>query len=192
VEIYPGFAATEVLTNEDGAVIGVATGDMGVERNGEPGPNYARGMALHGKYTLIGEGVRGSLAKQLISNFKLDEDREPQKYGIGLKELWEVKPEHHRQGLVQHSFGWPLDMKTGGGSFLYHLEDNQVAVGFVVHLNYKNPWYLCRHSRSSSVSRRIRRSRRCSRAASGSATARARFPKAAGSRCRSWRFPAVR
>jgi electron-transferring-flavoprotein dehydrogenase len=140
VEIYPGFAATEILTNEDGAVIGVATGDMGVERNGEPDPNYARGMALLGKYVLIGEGVRGSLAKQLISKFKLDEDREPQKFGIGLKELWEVKPEHHKPGLVQHSFGWPLDMKTGGGSFLYHLEDNQVAVGFVVHLNYKNPY----------------------------------------------------
>jgi electron-transferring-flavoprotein dehydrogenase len=113
---------------------------MGVERNGEPGPNFARGMALLGKYVLIGEGVRGSLAKQLIARFKLDEDREPQKYGIGLKELWEVKPEHHKPGLVQHSFGWPLDMKTGGGSFLYHLEDNQVAVGFVVHLNYKNPY----------------------------------------------------
>ena len=140
VEIYPGFAATEVLTDENGAVIGVATGDMGVERNGEPGPNYARGMALLGKYVLIGEGVRGSLAKKLISKFKLDEGREPQKYGIGLKELWQVKPEHHKPGLVQHSFGWPLDMKTGGGSFLYHLEDNQVAVGFVVHLNYKNPY----------------------------------------------------
>ena len=140
VEIYPGFAATEVLTDENGAVIGVATGGMGVERNGEPGPNYARGMALLGKYVLIGEGVRGSLAKQLISKFKLDEGREPQKYGIGLKELWQVKPEHHKPGLVQHSFGWPLDLKTGGGSFLYHLEDNQVAVGFVVHLNYKNPW----------------------------------------------------
>jgi len=140
VEIYPGFAATEVLTDETGAVTGVATGDMGVERNGEPGPNYARGMALLGKYVLIGEGVRGSLAKQLISRFKLDEGREPQKYGIGLKELWQVKPEHHKPGLVQHSFGWPLDLKTGGGSFLYHLEDNQVAVGFVLHLNYKNPW----------------------------------------------------
>ncbi|WP_299861195.1 electron transfer flavoprotein-ubiquinone oxidoreductase [uncultured Hoeflea sp.] len=140
VEIYPGFAATEVLTNDEGAVIGVATGDMGVERNGEPGPNYARGMALLGKYVLIGEGVRGSLAKQLIDRFELSKDREPQKYGIGLKELWEIKPEHHKPGLVQHSFGWPLDMKTGGGSFLYHLENNQVAVGFVVHLNYKNPY----------------------------------------------------
>ncbi|WP_112817500.1 electron transfer flavoprotein-ubiquinone oxidoreductase [Ensifer sp.] len=140
VEIYPGFAATEVLYNDEGAVIGVATGDMGVERDGEPGPNFARGMALLGKYTLIGEGVRGSLAKQLISKFNLSKDSDVQKFGIGLKELWQVKPENHRPGLVQHSFGWPLGMKTGGGSFLYHLEDNMVAVGFVVHLNYKNPY----------------------------------------------------
>ncbi len=140
VEIYPGFAATEVLYNDAGAVIGVATGDMGVEKNGEPGPNFTRGMELLGKYTLIGEGVRGSLAKQLIAKFDLQKDREPQKFGIGIKELWQVKPENHSQGLVQHSFGWPLGMKTGGGSFLYHLEDNLVAVGFVVHLNYKNPY----------------------------------------------------
>ncbi|CAN7742101.1 electron transfer flavoprotein-ubiquinone oxidoreductase [Rhizobium leguminosarum] len=140
VEIYPGFAATEVLYNDEGAVIGVATGDMGIEKNGEPGPNYTRGMELLGKYVLIGEGVRGSLAKQLIAKFVLQKDREPQKFGIGIKELWQVKPENHRPGLVQHSFGWPLGMKTGGGSFLYHLEDNLVAVGFVVHLNYKNPY----------------------------------------------------
>jgi electron-transferring-flavoprotein dehydrogenase len=140
VEIYPGFAATEVLYNDAGAVIGVATGDMGIEKNGEPGPNYTRGMELLGKYVLIGEGVRGSLAKQLIAKFDLQKDREPQKFGIGIKELWQVKPENHRPGLVQHSFGWPLGMKTGGGSFLYHLEDNLVAVGFVVHLNYKNPY----------------------------------------------------
>ena len=140
VEIYPGFAATEVLYNDEGAVIGVATGDMGVERDGTHGPNYTRGMALLGKYTLIGEGARGSLAKQLISKFRLDEGREPGKYGIGLKELWQVDPSRHKPGLVQHSFGWPLDMKTGGGSFLYHLEDNMVAVGFVLHLNYKNPY----------------------------------------------------
>ncbi|MBX5022734.1 electron transfer flavoprotein-ubiquinone oxidoreductase [Rhizobium lentis] len=140
VEIYPGFAAAEVLYNDQGAVIGVATGDMGIEKNGEPGPNYTRGMELLGKYVLIGEGVRGSLAKQLIAKFDLQKDREPQKFGIGLKELWQVKPENHRPGLVQHSFGWPLGMKTGGGSFLYHLEDNLVAVGFVVHLNYKNPY----------------------------------------------------
>ncbi|EJZ18539.1 electron transfer flavoprotein-ubiquinone oxidoreductase (plasmid) [Rhizobium sp. Pop5] len=140
VEIYPGFAATEVLYNDEGAVIGVATGDMGIEKNGEPGPNYTRGMELLGKYVLIGEGVRGSLAKQLIAKFDLQKDAEPQKFGIGIKELWQVKPENHRLGLVQHSFGWPLGMKTGGGSFLYHLEDNLVAVGFVVHLNYKNPY----------------------------------------------------
>lgn len=140
VEIYPGFAATQVLYNEDGAVIGVATGDMGIGRDGEPGPAYTRGMELLGKYTLIGEGVRGSLAKQLINRFKLDEGREPPKFGIGIKELWQVKPENHKPGLVQHSFGWPLDFSTGGGSFLYHLEDNTVAVGFVVHLNYKNPY----------------------------------------------------
>lgn len=121
-------------------MIGVATGDMGIEKSGEPGPNFARGMALLGKYVLIGEGVRGSLAKQLIARFDLAKDREPQKFGIGIKELWQVKPEHHRQGLVQHSFGWPLDLATGGGSFLYHMEDNQVVVGFVVHLNYKNPY----------------------------------------------------
>ena len=140
VEIYPGFAAAEVLYNDQGAVIGVATGDMGVEKNGEPGPAYTRGMELLGKYVLIGEGVRGSLAKQLIAKFDLSCDSDVQKFGIGLKELWQVKPEHHKPGLVQHSFGWPLGMKTGGGSFLYHLEDNMVAVGFVVHLNYKNPY----------------------------------------------------
>lgn len=140
VEIYPGFAAAEVLYDENGAVKGVATGDMGIERDGSHGPNYTRGMELHGKYVLIGEGVRGSLAKELIAKYGLDAGREPQKYGIGLKELWQVKPENHKPGLVQHSFGWPLDSKTGGGSFLYHLEDNQVAVGFVVHLNYKNPY----------------------------------------------------
>ncbi|MBB4954445.1 electron-transferring-flavoprotein dehydrogenase [Agrobacterium vitis] len=140
VDIYPGFAATEVLYNDAGAVIGVATGDMGIEKNGEPGPNYTRGMELLGKYVLIGEGVRGSLAKQLIARFDLSRDSDVQKFGLGIKELWQVKPEHHKPGLVQHSFGWPLDMKTGGGSFLYHLEDNQVAVGFVTHLNYKNPY----------------------------------------------------
>lgn len=140
VEIYPGFAAAEVLYDDEGRVIGVATGDMGIERDGTRGPNYAPGMALLGKYTLIGEGVRGSLAKQLIAKFGLSEGREPQKFGIGLKELWQVAPEKHKPGLVQHSFGWPLGSATGGGSFLYHLEDNQVAVGFVIHLNYKNPY----------------------------------------------------
>ena len=140
VEIYPGFAAAEVLYNDAGAVTGVATGDMGVERNGEPGPNYTRGMELHGKYVLFAEGARGSLSKQVIAKYKLDEGREPAKFGIGLKELWQIDPSKSKPGLVQHSFGWPLDLKTGGGSFLYHLEDNLVAVGFVVHLNYKNPY----------------------------------------------------
>ncbi|MGN6550112.1 MAG: electron transfer flavoprotein-ubiquinone oxidoreductase [Pararhizobium sp.] len=139
VEIYPGFAASELIY-ENGAVVGVATGDMGVEKSGEPGPNYQRGMALMGKYVLIGEGARGSLAKQLMRKFALDHNREPQKYGLGLKELWEVAPENHKPGLVQHSFGWPLDLSTGGGSFLYHFGENLVAVGFVVHLNYKNPY----------------------------------------------------
>lgn len=140
VEIYPGFAASEVLTGDDGAVIGVATGDMGVGRDGKPNDNFVRGMELKGKYTLIAEGARGSLAKQLINRFKLDANSEPQKYGIGLKELWQVRPEHHKPGLVQHTFGWPLDSKTGGGSFLYHYGENLVAVGLVVHLNYQNPY----------------------------------------------------
>ncbi len=140
VEIYPGFAASEVLYDDNGAVIGVATGDMGVGRDGEPKDSFTRGMALLGKYTLISEGVRGSLAKQLIAKYDLSSGREPQKFGIGIKELWQVDPAKHISGLVRHSFGWPLDIKTGGGSFLYHMEDNQVVVGFVVHLNYENPY----------------------------------------------------
>ena len=140
VEIYPGFAAAEVLTDEAGAVAGVATGDMGVGRDGKPKETFVRGMELRGKYTLVAEGARGSLSKQLIKTFKLDADAEPQKYGIGLKELWEVAPGKHQPGLVQHSFGWPLDNRTGGGSFLYHYGDNKVAVGFVLHLNYENPY----------------------------------------------------
>ena len=140
VEIYPGFAAVEVLYDANGAVAGVATGDMGIGKDGEPKPGFTRGIELRGKYTLFAEGARGSLAKQLIERFKLAQGREPQKFGIGLKELWKVAPEKHKPGLVQHSFGWPLDNSTGGGSFLYHFEDHQVAVGFVVHLNYENPY----------------------------------------------------
>ncbi|GAB4072425.1 electron transfer flavoprotein-ubiquinone oxidoreductase [Ancylobacter sonchi] len=140
VEIYPGFAAAELLFDENGAVTGIATGDMGIGRDGEPGPNFARGMELRGKYTLFAEGARGSLSKQLIARFKLDEGREPPKFGLGLKELWQLDPAKHKPGLVQHSFGWPLDGSTGGGSFLYHLEDGQAVVGFVVHLNYTNPY----------------------------------------------------
>ena len=140
VEIYPGFAAAEVLYDQAGAVVGVATGDMGLARNGRPKDTFVRGMELKGKYTLIAEGARGSLAKQLIETFRLDRDRCPQKYGIGLKELWQVAPEKHEPGLVQHTFGWPLDNRTGGGSFMYHYGARLVAVGFVVHLDYENPY----------------------------------------------------
>ncbi len=140
VEIYPGFAAAEYLTDDKGAVVGVATGDMGVGRDGQPKDGFVRGMELRGKYTLIAEGVRGSLAKQLIRAYGLDSESEPQKYGIGLKELWEVAPGKHQPGLVQHSFGWPLGNRTGGGSFLYHYGNNLVSVGFVLHLNYENPY----------------------------------------------------
>jgi electron-transferring-flavoprotein dehydrogenase len=140
VEIYPGFAAAEVLYDANGAVAGVATGDMGVGRDGEPKSGFTRGMELRGKYTLFAEGARGSLSKTLIARFGADKDRQPQKYGLGLKELWQIAPEKHHPGLVQHSFGWPLDNRTGGGSFLYHFETGLVAAGFVVHLNYENPY----------------------------------------------------
>jgi electron-transferring-flavoprotein dehydrogenase len=139
VEIYPGFAAAEVLYGEKGEVIGIATGDMGISKQNEAKDSFTCGMELRAKYTLFAEGARGSLTKTLIKKFRLDEGRDPPKFGIGIKELWQVSPDKHRLGLVQHSFGWPLDNKTGGGSFLYHLEDNLVAVGFVVHLNYQNP-----------------------------------------------------
>ena len=139
VEIYPGFAASEVLYNETGAVRGVVAGVMGLEKDGSQGPDYQPGMELIGKYVLIAEGVRGSLAKQIINHYNLSDGKEPQKFGLGMKELWEVKPENHRPGQVTHTMGWPLGTKTGGGSFIYHLEDNMVSVGFVVHLNYQNP-----------------------------------------------------
>jgi electron-transferring-flavoprotein dehydrogenase len=139
VEIFPGFAAVETLHDEAGAVVGVATGDMGVAHDGTHKPGFQRGMELRAKYTLLAEGARGSLTKQTIARYHLDLGREPQKFGIGIKELWQVDPAQHRRGRVQHTFGWPLDNRTGGGSFLYHLRDNLVSVGFVVHLNYKNP-----------------------------------------------------
>ena len=140
VEIYPGFAAAEVLYDDNGAVVGVATGDMGIGKDGDATDRFTRGMELKGRYTLLGEGARGSLSKQLIAKFGLAEGREPQKYGIGLKELWQVAPSRHQRGLVQHTFGWPLDNRTGGGSFLYHYGEGLVSVGFVVHLNYRNPY----------------------------------------------------
>ncbi|ABS67617.1 Electron-transferring-flavoprotein dehydrogenase [Xanthobacter versatilis] len=140
VEIYPGFAADEILFDDKGAVTGIATGDMGVDKNGVPKGEFTRGMELRGRYTVFAEGARGHLTKQLIAKYGLDAGRDVPKFGIGLKELWKVKPEKHKPGLVQHGFGWPLDGKTGGGAFLYHMEDEQVMVGFVVHLNYQNPY----------------------------------------------------
>lgn len=139
VEIYPGFAGAEVLFDQTGAVKGVATGDMGRLHDGSEGPNFQPGMELHGKYTFFAEGCRGHLGKQLETQFNLRDDVDPQTYGIGLKELWEITPENHQLGLVIHSGGWPMDSDTYGGGFLYHLENNQVAVGFVVGLGYSNP-----------------------------------------------------
>jgi len=140
VEIYPRFAGAEVLYNDDGAVIGVAMGDMGVAKDGSHKEGYMRGMALLARYTLFAEGARGSLTKTLIEKFELDKNSEPQTFGIGLKELWEVKPENHTPGKVIHTQGWPLDSKTVGGGFIYHQEGGQVAIGFVVALDYENPY----------------------------------------------------
>ncbi|EZP42843.1 Electron transfer flavoprotein-ubiquinone oxidoreductase [Stenotrophomonas sp. RIT309] len=140
VAIFPGFAAAEVLYGDDGAVIGVATGDMGIEKDGTIGPAFERGMALHAKYTVFAEGARGHLGRQLISRFKLDEGKDPQAYGIGIKELWQIDPAKHEPGLVVHAAGWPLDTDTYGGAFLYHADGGKVAIGYVVGLDYKNPW----------------------------------------------------
>ncbi|MEN9775403.1 MAG: hypothetical protein RL322_2473 [Pseudomonadota bacterium] len=140
VEIYPGFAAAEILFNDDGSVRGVATGNLGVGKDGEPTANFQPGMELHARYTFFAEGARGHLGKQLIERFGLAEGRDPQSYGIGLKELWEIEPSRFKEGLVMHTAGWPLNPDTYGGSFLYHFEDNKVSVGFVVGLNYSNPY----------------------------------------------------
>ena len=140
IEIYPGFAVAEVLYHADGAVKGVATGDMGIGRDGQPTANYQPGMELHARQTIFAEGCRGSLTRELFERFDLRKDAQPQTYGIGIKELWEIDPARHRPGSILHSIGWPLDNATYGGSFLYHLENNQVAVGFVVGLDYRNPW----------------------------------------------------
>ncbi|NNE24917.1 MAG: electron transfer flavoprotein-ubiquinone oxidoreductase [Rhizobiales bacterium] len=139
VEIYPGFACSDLVYRDDGSFKGVVAGVMGLGKDGKPKPDYEPGMELHGKYVFIAEGVRGSLAKILIDKFDLAADSDPQKFGLGMKELWEIKPENHRQGQVTHTMGWPLGTRTGGGSFMYHLEDNLVSIGFVVHLNYENP-----------------------------------------------------
>lgn len=139
VEVFPGFPAAEVLYNEDGSVKGVATGNMGVNREGEASASFQLGMELHGKYTLFAEGSRGHLGKQIIAKFNLDKDKDPQSYGIGIKELWEIDPKQHQEGLVVHTTGWPM-MSEYAGSFLYHLENNQVAIGYVVGLAYENPY----------------------------------------------------
>jgi electron-transferring-flavoprotein dehydrogenase len=140
VEIYPGMAASEVVYGEDGAVKGVVAGVFGVGRDGHHKPDYQPGLELHGKYVLLGEGARGSLSKSVIAKYALDAGREPQKYGIGIKEIWQVPADKFQPGFVQHTLGWPLDDKTGGGSWMYHFGDNYVSIGFVVHLNYKNPY----------------------------------------------------
>ena len=140
VEIFPGFAAAEVLYNEDGSVRGVATGNMGVGKDGEPTEAFQLGMELLGKYTVFAEGSRGHLGKQLIARFKLDEGKDPQTYGLGIKELWEIDPKRHQPGFVLHTAGWPMDNNTYGGAFLYHMEDNKVALGFITGLDYSNPW----------------------------------------------------
>src|ERR1700761_5172937 len=137
VEIYPGMAASDVVWNEDGSVKGVVAGVFGVARDGEHKADYQPGLELHAKYTFIGEGVRGSLAKALQAKFNLTDGREPQKFGIGVKELWQIDPAKHQPGVVQHTFGWPLANDTGGGTFLYHFGDNYVTLGLVLHLNYK-------------------------------------------------------
>jgi len=140
VEIYPGFPASEVLYDTNGKVRGIATGDMGVGKDGKPTERYQQGMELHAKQTIFAEGCRGSLTKTLIKKFNLNANCDPQTYGIGIKELWEIDPKQHKPGIVIHSIGWPLDAKTYGGSFLYHLENNQIAVGFVIGLDYQNPY----------------------------------------------------
>ncbi len=140
VEVFPGFPAAEVLYNDDGSVKGVATGNMGVNRQGEPTDAFQLGMELHARYTLFAEGSRGNLGKQLIARYELDKGKDPQTYAIGIKELWEIDPAKHKPGLVVHTAGWPLDASTYGGSFLYHLDNNQVAVGFIVGLAYQNPY----------------------------------------------------
>ena len=139
VEIYPGFAASEILFNEDGSVKGVATGDMGRGKDGTETENFTPGIELHAKQTIFSEGSRGSLTKVLFERFNLRSDADPQTYAIGIKELWEVEPEKHQEGLALHSVGWPIDSSTYGGSFIYHLEGNQVSVGYVIGLDYKNP-----------------------------------------------------
>jgi len=140
VEVFPGMSCSELVWGEDGEVKGVVAGEFGLDADGTPGDGYEPGMELHGKYVFLSEGVRGSLSKQVIEKYALDKDAEPQKYGLGMKEIWEIDPEKHREGTVTHTMGWPLNSNAGGGSFIYHAANNQVYLGFVVHLNYENPY----------------------------------------------------
>ncbi len=140
VEIFPGFAGAELLYNEDGSVKGVATGNLGIGKDGKPTENFQLGMELHGKYTIFAEGSRGHLGKQLIARYKLDAGKDPQGYAIGIKELWEIDPARHQPGFVMHTAGWPMDSSTYGGAFLYHMEDNKIALGFITGLDYANPY----------------------------------------------------
>jgi electron-transferring-flavoprotein dehydrogenase len=189
VEIFPGFAAAEVLYDEQGAVRGVATGDMGVGRDGQPKGDYQPGMDLCARYTLFAEGARGHLSKQVISRFALDADSAPQVYGLGLKELWDIAPEKHRPGLVIHTQGWPLTDAYGGG-FLYHQADRQVALGFVVGLGYRNPhlspfgeFQRWKQHPEIAVSSKVE---------NGFPMVRASLMRVAGRACRDWSFPAAR
>ncbi len=194
VEIFPGFAAAEVLYDDDGAVRGVATGNMGIGKDGQPTANFQPGVELLGKYTLFAEGARGHLGKQVIERFKLLEGRDPQTWGIGIKEVWEIDPARHVPGLVVHSAGWPLDSSTYGGGFVYHFENNLVPIGLVVGLGYENPYLepfqefqrykthpTIRHFLDGDPPR-----------PSASATARVRSMRAGCRACRSWCSPAVR
>lgn len=140
VEVYSGFPAAEVLYNEDGSVKGVATGDSGITKEGKPGPNFTRGLEFHTPIVLFAEGARGSCSKKLIQKYNLNKNSDPQTYGIGLKELWEIDPKLHEKGTVMHTLGWPMDLKTWGGSFMYHFDKNLVSIGYVVGLDYQNPY----------------------------------------------------
>ena len=140
VEIFPGMACSELVFGDSGEVKGVVAGEFGKDKNGNKGDGYEPGMELYGKYVILAEGVRGSLTKELIARFSLDDGKQPQKFGLGMKEIWEISPEKHRLGQVTHTMGWPLGRKAGGGSFIYHIENNQIYIGFVVHLNYENPY----------------------------------------------------
>ena len=154
-EIFPGMACSEVVYGDDGQVKGVVAGEFGKNPDGTPGDAYEPGMELHGKYVFLSEGVRGSLSKEVIARYNLSDGKEPQKYGLGMKEIWEIDPEKHAEGTVTHTMGWPLGSNAGGGSFIYHIDNNQVYVGFVVHLNYEKPVFVAL-STNSSVSSIIR------------------------------------